>query len=49
LIKDLAKKLWVNPICRIALPALPVNKAAIKISARLRFKPANAIAKTIAR
>jgi hypothetical protein len=46
---DLAKKLCVNPICRIALPALPVRTAAIRISARLRFSPASAIQRTIAR
>ncbi|MGI9132179.1 MAG: hypothetical protein ACR2IU_05995 [Candidatus Nanopelagicaceae bacterium] len=46
---DLAKKLCVNPTCRIALPALPVRTAAMRISARLRFSPASAIHRTIAR
>lgn len=49
LTRDFAKKLWVKPICRIALPALPVKSAAIKINAKLRFSPANAIASRTAR
>jgi hypothetical protein len=41
--------LWVNPICLIALPALPVKSAAISISAKLRFNPARNKQKRIAR
>ena len=49
LTSDFARKLWVNPICLIALPALPVNNAAISISAKLRFNPARNKQKRIAR
>jgi hypothetical protein len=36
----LASSLWVRPICRIALPALPVKTAAISIKASERLIPA---------
>jgi hypothetical protein len=49
LTRDFARKLWVNPICLIALPALPVKSAAISISAKLRFNPARNKQKRIAR
>ena len=49
LTSDLAKKLCVRPIWRIALPALPVRTAAIRINARLRFNPARARQSAIAR